>query len=817
MDRSSAGTRKPDMVRLPRVSLVVDDGDPESHRKRLEDLLRQGVFECMICCEEIGSRDAVWTCYDSCHNIFHLHCISKWACANVKEAEDREANNSAQSAGKSGWRCPTCQTTLEKIPNKYFCFCGQKRNPESRPDIVPHSCGQMCSKRKNTAKNSRCVHLCQLLCHPGACPPCDIGITQTCCCGRTSKPIACGATDRQLLTCDNTCDKKLLCQKHTCPRKCHSGPCGPCGIEVVQKCFCGREQNRLKCDSGLPDELLPHSCGNKCHKKLTCGHHLCKDLCHDGPCPECKFEPGVADSCPCGKMPISSFKSKDRIRCTDPLPVCGAVCGKALRCGPLTDPHKCSKNCHNGACGPCKLKTSIQCQCAATNETVECMTLKDRVFICTRRCNKKMSCGRHKCQKSCCKKDDGHVCTMICQKKLSCGTHKCPEVCHPGPCQSCWNVSWQELSCTCGGETILPPISCGTKVPACGRTCNRVHDCDHPVDHTCHQDASCPPCTYGTTRSCFGDHMVMNNVLCCLPGVSCGRLCGKRMACGLHVCQRACHAGCCGDCNYSCTKVRHCGHLCNQTCHALTTSDSCPSVPCRVMLTVYCFCRRLSDKRSCDEINHQNHRLPMTLLARLRIANDSEVDVNTLIKEGEVHKFVRLECDAKCLQIERNRSLADALSISNPEVNPEPGIKYSESLKQAYMHYPDFVRETYTTLSQLVKGLEKSRNNFSFHNFPAMRQDLRVIVHELAEVFKCKSHSEDQEPNRSVVVKALKESVVPAQSIMDLMKNRLPGKSVSKFTTLVKSTSTGGTSLPPASKPAAPVPQKDYFDFDGDD
>ena len=209
----------------------------------------------------------------------------------------------------------------------------------------------------------------------------------------------------------------------------------------------------------------------------------------------------------------------------------------------------------------------------------------------------------------------------------------------------------------------------------------------------------------------------------------------------------------------------------------------------------------------------------MTLLARLKMANDNEVDVNTLIKEGEVHKFVRLECDAKCLQIERNRCLADALSISNPDVNPDSGVKYSETLKQAYMHYPDFVRETYTTLSQLVKGIEKSRNSYSFQNFPAMRQDLRAIVHELAEVFKCKSHSADQEPNRSVVVKAVKEkSAVPAQSIMDVMKNRLPGKSVSKFTTLVKSTPTGSSSVPlPASKPAAAAVQKDYFDFDGKD
>lgn len=792
------------------VPFVVDDGDPESQRKRLEELLRQESFECMICCEDVRSRDQVWTCFDSCHNIFHLRCISKWACANVPRTD----TSVTDPGPKKGWRCPTCQNEVEKIPNKYFCFCGKKRNPDPMPELVPHSCGQICSKRKNASKTSRCVHRCQLLCHPGACPACDIGITENCCCGRTSKPVACGTSDRTILTCDNVCGKLLACNKHTCARTCHPGLCDLCDVQIESKCFCGRDQKKVTCDPGAPAELPAYSCGKKCHKKLECGNHLCNDLCHDGPCAECRLSPGIVDSCPCGKKPICDMKGKERTKCTDPVPVCGAICDKSLRCGPLTGLHKCAKNCHNGTCGPCKLKTSIQCQCAATLETIECKSLKDRVFVCNRRCNKKLSCGRHKCQKSCCKKDDNHVCTMTCQKKLSCGRHKCAEVCHPGSCPTCWNVSWQELSCACGAEVLLPPIACGAQVPACRRPCTRRHACNHPVDHTCHQDASCPPCTYGMARACFGKHTTMNNVLCCLPGVSCGKACGKQMACGVHVCQRACHDGSCGDCNYSCTKVRPCGHLCNQTCHELTSPNACPSVPCRVMLTVYCSCKRLSDKRSCDEINHQNHRLPVTLLARLRIAHETEVDVNSLIREGEVHKYIRLECDAKCSQMERNRNLADALNICNAEINPD-GVKYSESLKQAYLHYPEFVRETYTTLSQLVKGVEHARHKGSFHNFPAMRQDLRAIVHELAEVFKCSSHSVDQEPRRSVSVKAIKDrSIVPAQSLMDVMKNRIPGKTGSNFTTLVKSSKVSSTPLPPASKPVAP---KDYFDFDGDD
>lgn len=38
---------------------VIDEGDPESQRKRLEEQLRNQSYECMVCCEEVTRRTQV--------------------------------------------------------------------------------------------------------------------------------------------------------------------------------------------------------------------------------------------------------------------------------------------------------------------------------------------------------------------------------------------------------------------------------------------------------------------------------------------------------------------------------------------------------------------------------------------------------------------------------------------------------------------------------------------------------------------------------------------------------------------------------------
>lgn len=784
---------------------VSDDGDPESQRKKFEELLRQGKYDCMICCEEIQATDRIWTCYQSCFNMFHLKCIGTWAGSDFKAVVTGASGADAATTqtNKPGWRCPACQNVFNAIPNKYYCFCGKVKDPSMTSSSTPHSCGQICYKRKNGI-NSKCPHRCQLNCHPGPCPPCEVSSTVECTCGRTSKKVPCGSIGPIFVNCTYKCDKLLDCKQHTCDRQCHPDACDVCTAQVTIKCHCGRSNKQIICSSQAEATF---ACGLTCNKRLPCGSHRCKKPCHADSCGECERQPNLLKTCACGKTNIKNFTTITRTSCKDPIPSCGKICEFKLNCGPLNDPHKCTKICHEGPHAPCKLKTSYKCNCACNTETVECTKLKERTFICNRRCNKKLSCGRHKCSKACCK-NNAHICHSICDKKLSCNRHKCPEVCHTGNCPPCWNVSWEELTCHCGHTVKYPPIQCGDTIPVCDQPCKRQHDCNHPVNHTCHSDNECPPCTQLTYRPCYGGHDMVPNVACCVKKISCGRPCKKMLSCGIHTCTIPCHDGNCNECRNYCSKPRTCGHPCNEVCHE-KTSTKCPDTLCKIAMPVHCPCKRLTGKMICAEVN--KHKITMTMLARLGIIKEDEsLSVDELLKKTEEHKFARLECDEKCAQIERNRALANALNIEEADINPELIPKYPESLKQAYLHYPDFVKDIYETLVALAAKAEVKSNKTAAHNFPSMRSDLRSIIHDLAEYMGMKSQSIDKEPNRSVSVKAVANKCnIPSISIMDAMSLRKNLKS---------DPSKKIVPLPVAPmKAEVKKPAIDYFDYDGSD
>ena len=71
--------------------------------------------------------------------------------------------------------------------SRYYCFCGREENPESEYGATPHSCGQPCSRSR-----SGCNHSCNLLCHPGPCPPCEASEKVKCSCGKTEAFVKCG-------------------------------------------------------------------------------------------------------------------------------------------------------------------------------------------------------------------------------------------------------------------------------------------------------------------------------------------------------------------------------------------------------------------------------------------------------------------------------------------------------------------------------------------------------------------------------------------------------------------------------------------------
>ena len=123
------------------------------------------------------------------------------------------------------------------MPTRYFCYCGAEENPTSSFGEVPHSCHQPCGRRRD------CAHHCPLLCHPGACPPCEASVRIHCNCGQTEAQVKCGME----LECGRPCAKMLTCGNHRCEAKCHKGECQPCQRKVALKCKCGKVEKEVAC------------------------------------------------------------------------------------------------------------------------------------------------------------------------------------------------------------------------------------------------------------------------------------------------------------------------------------------------------------------------------------------------------------------------------------------------------------------------------------------------------------------------------------------------------------------------------------------
>ncbi len=739
----------------------------ESQREIMDDLLRRGQYECMICCDEIKIRDSIWNC-DHCYNVYHLKCIKLWA--------NSESSTSTQSQDIS-WRCPACQASHKRIPSRYQCFCGKVREPELNRYLVPHSCGEMCGrKRKPNQKRHECPHKCMLLCHPGPCPPCQAKVMRECACGRTKITVNCETNDNEVI-CQNICNKALNCGQHYCKSVCHSGKCSECQVIKTQLCFCGKDKREVKC-SAQTSAVELYSCGAKCGKSLTCGNHKCDNICHSDECNGCPLDPNFVTHCPCDKTELISLAKSRRKTCTDPIPTCGKICDKELICGPEKEHHRCKSVCHSGSCPPCDQKTVIRCRCGANSDNIECSKLvigengETNPFICKKRCNKKRQCGRHKCLNECCV-DDEHRCEQICGKKLSCGSHTCEELCHYSSCPQCWNISWDELTCRCGHELKLPPIACGTQRPECRQICSRRHACDHPIVHNCHDDTECPPCTYLVSKPCFGGHE-QRTVPCYENGVSCGFTCLKALSCGLHECQMICHSGDCGECSLPCNKMREdCEHICGAKCHQKTSID-CPKTNCKVPLKVSCDCGRKTDQMPCFKFNDEKSlRISMNALANARIKAGESISIADIVKNAKDLRHYQLKCDDKCAVMQRNKQLAEALDIKDADFSPDPGPpNYSEMLKNAARTDPNFVNDLFEKLTKLVMDSKQSKLSFKNLNFPPMNSENRHIVHELAEFFGCKTHAVDREPNRSVVVKAAKDKCyLPTVNLMDIIKD----------------------------------------------
>ncbi|KAL3250072.1 hypothetical protein MRX96_055680 [Rhipicephalus microplus] len=673
-------------------------------KDRLTDQLLSGEYECMVCCERVRGTDAIWSC-SSCYHIFHLSCVRKWAlspAALVKEG---------------GWRCPGCQGTVLAVPDRYICFCGKRANPEWNRYGVPHSCGEMCGRSRGVS--SMCVHRCNLQCHPGQCPPCSATVRRPCPCGKLIRHVRC--SQEHEASCGEPCGRLLNCEIHTCQAQCHTGSCDPCARTVQQKCFCGKQKRESLCtlESNASSEF---SCGDPCGRSLHCGLHMCEEECHFGECGPCPLLP---DSTLCLHAEIL-------------VGSCSSVVQKAIGTDALP-------NATRELAPPCTRSSAVRCRCGATSRELPCVELgspeRQEPELCQRRCQKRRQCGRHKCLALCCV-DVEHRCPLVCGKRLSCGQHVCEEPCHRGNCPSCWNVSFEDLSCHCGSVTL-----------------------------------NCPPCATLTEKWCFGHHEKRRAVPCFLEGLSCGRPCQRDLPCGQHQCQQTCHDGECRPqgsaqaCTQPCVTPRpSCGHPCGEPCHPGTPCSVAST--CKTLVSISCECGRRLEKLPCGSSEAQQssfHQLSASLLAsKIKdIQLGESVDISRTVSLARSRPS-RLDCNEECAVLERNRRLANALHIQNADVSNRVGPPcYSEFLKDEARKNPSFMLSVHQTLTQLVQTARQSKQKFRSHCFPSMNREQRRAVHELAEFFGCDTQSYDQEPFRNVVVTAYKDRCrIPSGSVV---------------------------------------------------
>lgn len=273
-------------------------------------------------------------------------------------------------------------------------------------------------------------------------------------------------------------------------------------------------------------------CSNS--RKFDCDVHSCEKRCHpqDSQTSICPRSPDKVKFCPCGKTLVKELT--ERKTCQDPIPVCTKTCEKALSCG-----HSCQSSCHLGDCPPCELIVPAKCRCRQSTLNLKCYELGKDEVLCERTCSSMKSCGRHHCGARCCSGD--HLCTKVCGRPLKCGSHDCTVLCHRGPCPTCLEASFEPLICTCGRTEVEPPIRCGTKPPQCQHPCIIEPPCRHPkVLHNCHPpDEDCPKCPYLVEKVCMCGKRSVQNQPCFRAQagvVSCGMVCGALMPCGFHRC-----------------------------------------------------------------------------------------------------------------------------------------------------------------------------------------------------------------------------------------------------------------------------------------
>uniref|UniRef100_A0A0A9CQN6 RING-type domain-containing protein n=1 Tax=Arundo donax TaxID=35708 RepID=A0A0A9CQN6_ARUDO len=304
--------------------------------------------------------------------------------------------------------------------------------------------------------------------------------------------------------------------------------------------------------------ILPHSCGDVCGRRLNANPDSgCEHTCL------LLCHPGPCPPCPAVVPNARCFCGAHREprRCAHQRYSCAGKCNKRLSCGL----HRCLVDCHDGPCPPCAVRGNHKCECGDTMEERLC---SGRVFQCKRECGGMLDCRKHRCERGC----------------------------HGGKCGEC--PLRGRRTCPCGKKDY-PRLECDAEAATCGSTCEKVLGCGrHRCPERCHRGPCDETCRLVITKSCRCGGL--KKEVPCYQELTCERKCQRSRNCGRHACKRRCCAGDCPPCSEICDRKLRCGnHKCLSPCHRGACS------PCPLMKTISCACGKTCFEVPCGTEKNQ--------------------------------------------------------------------------------------------------------------------------------------------------------------------------------------------------------------------
>ncbi|PWN51537.1 hypothetical protein IE53DRAFT_405620 [Violaceomyces palustris] len=329
------------------------------------------------------------------------------------------------------------------------CPCGARaitaEERTSCEDPIP-TCSSVCSKP------FACGHSCPQRCHLGPCPPCFVPVSTPCRCGESKETRPCHERQReesegkQEVLCNTTCKALRHCGKHQCGRQC-------CPLYFQAKSKAKKRPTQAELQTMDPGGF--HECSVPCSKPLACGRHQCPLTCHRGACPPCLQASFEELECNCGRTIMEP-----------PVP-CGAtvVCNfPCIRPPPPCGHPKVPHNCHESEdCPPCVFLTDRLCTCQ--RNVVKNVPCSRSNVSCGQQCGALLNCGFHRCAGTCHRSPaECSACTQMCGKPRKLCLHPCQEKCHaPASCpetEPCQAVI--TLQCSCGN--LQSRAKCGVSI-----------------------------------------------------------------------------------------------------------------------------------------------------------------------------------------------------------------------------------------------------------------------------------------------------------------------------------------------------------------